>query len=90
MLLWDLRALEGHGPTPGNEAAKVLILVAGAQPIGLVVESLLHLLPARSAERHEVRRPDGRLLPFVVHRDGDVQRSFTVLRPEDGPAVRVH
>ena len=88
--IWDLRALKGRGPTPAGAAAKVLILQSGALPTGLLVESLLHLLPARGAELHEVRRPDGRRLPFLVHRDGEAQHSFALLEPRDWPFGQTH
>ena len=88
--LWDLRALMGHGATPAGVDAKVLILQSGTLTIGFVVEALLHLLPARTSELLQLRRPDGRMLPFVVHRDGVEQRSFAVLDAEDWPQSLAH
>jgi chemotaxis signal transduction protein len=88
--LWDLGALKGHGATPASADAKVLILQSDRGPFGLVVEALLHLLPARNLELHQMRLHDGRRLPFIVDRQEPEQRSFAVLGPQDWPRALVH
>lgn len=79
----DLRALQGQGRTLPGPGARLVIVRSRGGPVGLLVEALLHLLPARTCERAELRGPDGRVLRFVVHHDGCERMSFEVLEDEE-------
>lgn len=80
MPLLDLRALLGQGATPARSTAKVLIMRRGESLVGVVVESLLHLVPASRLQRLQLCHRDGRPQPCVLQLDGETRRSFAVLQ----------
>lgn len=81
--LWDLRALTGRGASTTGSETRVLYLQTASQVVGLVVEALLHLLPARAIELHTLRQPGGRHLNMVTSHDGTRDRSYEAFDWQD-------
>lgn len=81
VVLWDLKALSGAGPTtPGPECRVVLTKVHG-QRVGVLTERLQMLLPARQGQISSLAR-NGKLITLLTVQREQQAQSFRVLQME--------
>lgn len=88
--LWDLKALNAGGGTPPETERRVLLVRRQGYIVGLVVERLLKLLPARQGHINRLAQSEGVVtLLSVQQAQGGVQ-SFRVLEAEFSLPTAAH
>lgn len=81
--LWDLRMLSSRTPTPDSPERRVLIMRINGMLIGLVVEQLLILLPARSGKVAAFGRRQTGVTQIITVRDDDQEKTYSILNPAE-------
>ena len=81
--LWDLRMLSSQTPTPDSPERRVLIMRINGMLIGLVVEQLLILLPARSGKVAAFGRRQTGVTQIITVRDDDQEKTYSILNPAE-------
>lgn len=81
--LWDLRMLTNQTPTPDSPERRVLIMRIGGALIGLAVEQLLILLPARTGKVAAFGRRQSGVTHIITVRDQDQEKSYSILNPAE-------
>ncbi len=64
--LWDLKQLSGQGATHCTPESRILTVDWAGRSAGLLVERMLHLLPARQGEMIMVRRQNAATLRMIT------------------------
>lgn len=81
--LWDLRMLTNQTPTPDSPERRVLIMRIDGMLIGLAVEQLLILLPARSGKIAAFGRRQSGVTQIITVRDQDQEKTYSILNPAE-------
>lgn len=81
--LWDLRMLSSQTPTADSPERRVLIMRINGMLIGLVVEQLLILLPARSGKIAAFGRRQTGVTQIITVRDDDQEKTYSILNPAE-------
>ncbi|MBC3876688.1 chemotaxis protein CheW [Undibacterium sp. FT79W] len=83
LALWDLRMLSNQTPTPDSPERRVLIMRIDGMLIGLAVEQLLILLPARSGKIAAFGRRQSGVTQIITVRDQDQEKTYSILNPAE-------
>jgi len=83
LALWDLRMLSNQTPTPDSPERRVLIMRIDGVLIGLAVEQLLILLPARSGKIAAFGRRQSGVTQIITVRDQDQEKTYSILNPAE-------
>lgn len=83
LALWDLRMLSNQTPTPDSPEHRVLIMRIDGALIGLAVEQLLILLPARTGKVAAFGRRQSGVTHIITVRDQDQEKSYSILNPAE-------
>lgn len=86
--LWDLRMLTNQTPTPDSPERRVLIMRIDGVLIGLLVEQLLILLPARSGKVAAFGRRQTGVTQIITIRDDDQEKTYSILNPAEYVPLR--
>jgi hypothetical protein len=75
--------LSNQTPTPDSPERRVLIMRIDGVLIGLAVEQLLILLPARSGKIAAFGRRQSGVTQIITVRDQDQEKTYSILNPAE-------